>query len=733
MSAENVTPARRSSRLKGKARPSYADLGDELEEPAAGPSTAAQKDYKPPAKRPRKSVSKANADQAGTPAKAVGPRGRRRTLSKLVDMPLDILFEVFGHLHPYDLLQLSRTTKALRNILMHRSAITIWRNARQNVEDLPDCPPDLTEPAYANLLFDHHCHFCVRARVMTVLWTSRVRACKPCLKEHFTPLFDLLVAAAEHLPGPRQLIETSSMVPLEYHNHKLYVRNDHAQELLERIKACKGDEAALKELENERTAAANVLKDSAVELTEWQIKQNTKRTIDLYDLRERRRKQIVERLCQLGYGEDLQWMTSERVEQFIEHPLVKQAKELTDRIWNNIKAPMIAFALEARTERLMRLRCAHYINRLALVRDIVVPFLVPRPMHASLPSVADFSYWTPDFRHMLGEPRDTFYGPLQLPEDELDELLRESVKEWRGAMARRLFGMIRDAERAAAPATTSAPASTSASVKVEGQDSNEAGPSAGTSIVTPSAPQPDPTPEQITARVCSACTWFRCTNTACGALLEYPRVLAHRCAHAPPPVNLHPTTDAEDLRNAYALVLEELPWNFAGDAVVYDLRAQAAAEKVVRACGRDPGRTHGWEMERTKARLVCSLCSVDGQACVMTWKRAVAHVCDHAAAGQDAKLTRLSKRDARIVRRLEPLRLAPFFSCVYKMWGCVRCHVGPPMTMVEVFEHCMDEHGIDTPWEEDDYDVHPDAEAERGVPAHDVFWDASLFLTPIRR
>lgn len=75
-------------------------------------------------------------------------------------MPLDILYEVstknlhviikfqlyvayfqiFGHLRPYDILRIARTTKALRKTLMMRSAISVWKGARSNVEGLPDCP-----------------------------------------------------------------------------------------------------------------------------------------------------------------------------------------------------------------------------------------------------------------------------------------------------------------------------------------------------------------------------------------------------------------------------------------------------------------------------------------------------------------------------------------------------------------------------------------------------------------
>lgn len=66
-------------------------------------------------------------------------------------------------MHPYDLLKLARTTKTLRNILMSRSAITIWRTALQNVANtgLPEVPPDLTEPEFVNLAFDPYCHVCV--------------------------------------------------------------------------------------------------------------------------------------------------------------------------------------------------------------------------------------------------------------------------------------------------------------------------------------------------------------------------------------------------------------------------------------------------------------------------------------------------------------------------------------------------------------------------------------------
>lgn len=62
------------------------------------------------------------------------------------------------HLQPMDLLNLARTSKPFRELLMHRSAARFWKSARRNIDGLPDCPPDLSEPEYANLCFDAHCH-----------------------------------------------------------------------------------------------------------------------------------------------------------------------------------------------------------------------------------------------------------------------------------------------------------------------------------------------------------------------------------------------------------------------------------------------------------------------------------------------------------------------------------------------------------------------------------------------
>ena len=41
---------------------------------------------------------------------------------------------------------------------MDKSSGFVWKTARRQAKGLPDCPLDLTEPEYANLVFYARCH-----------------------------------------------------------------------------------------------------------------------------------------------------------------------------------------------------------------------------------------------------------------------------------------------------------------------------------------------------------------------------------------------------------------------------------------------------------------------------------------------------------------------------------------------------------------------------------------------
>ncbi|KAL0577163.1 hypothetical protein V5O48_004840 [Marasmius crinis-equi] len=92
-------------------------------------------------------------------------------------MPLDILYKILCLLTPYDLLRLSRTSKNLRKILMSKSSLFVWKACRENA-GVPDPLPSINEPAFARLLFDPHCHFCLTAVVQ--IMETMARCCDEC-------------------------------------------------------------------------------------------------------------------------------------------------------------------------------------------------------------------------------------------------------------------------------------------------------------------------------------------------------------------------------------------------------------------------------------------------------------------------------------------------------------------------------------------------------------------------
>jgi len=89
------------------------------------------------------------------PAQAPNRRALRRLLTVL---PIELVYEIFGHTHPVDLIMLTRSNKLLRSYLMSKSSSSVWQEARKNVAGgTPSCPSDLSEPQFAHLLFMPEC------------------------------------------------------------------------------------------------------------------------------------------------------------------------------------------------------------------------------------------------------------------------------------------------------------------------------------------------------------------------------------------------------------------------------------------------------------------------------------------------------------------------------------------------------------------------------------------------
>ncbi|TFK83497.1 hypothetical protein K466DRAFT_554991, partial [Polyporus arcularius HHB13444] len=109
-----------------------------------------------------------------------------KSLSGLPDLPIDILFEIFSNIAPKDLLHLSRTTQAFRQLLLDRRSTTVWKAARQRTfPGAPECPEDVSEPFWANLVFgDAVCGNCGAKNIRRVFFELRRRLCASCIKKN---------------------------------------------------------------------------------------------------------------------------------------------------------------------------------------------------------------------------------------------------------------------------------------------------------------------------------------------------------------------------------------------------------------------------------------------------------------------------------------------------------------------------------------------------------------------
>ncbi|KAI0723984.1 hypothetical protein C8T65DRAFT_628118 [Cerioporus squamosus] len=718
MSDCSTRTLRRSSRLRTK------HYLPEPEQPTGNGSVSAPEDMdERPAKRRRKNKPSNAGVASGSCTSTQGKGSRRKkSLSMLPHMPLDILYEILSHLHPYDLLHLARTTKAFRVLLMSRSAVTVWKHARENVPGLPDCPSDLSEPAYANLLFDPHCHFCIKARVWTVMWTLRVRCCKACSKDKgiLATVGDIVRALS---PRYNQF-KNQVMLPEEFVNDSLYCLKADLNKLLERLDACDDDEEAIQAVVTEHVDAAKERRKSVADLEAWRDAETMRRKEERTILTFRRRIQILERLDQSGYTEELKYVPDDLYERFTENAFVNQPKELTDRIWNNIKESMFAWAEEVRTHYLMQQRCQHYIDRLRIMSDELADIVESHPFPQIVPSVADLSWHIPFYRDLMEKDRDVAITPEDLVPENMGPFLEGLVILWRVDMARRLYPMIPVEARPPLKdfkCTCGHHESSGTATSADG--GGEAGNSTNTGY-------------DLAAILKASTTWFRCTVEGCRGLLDFPRILAHECAKRAPPLNLHPQNEDDDLRNAYNIALGEVPWNLAGDCVTYDMDAHRATEVVLRLTledgDKDPWKTEKWALDDLDKRYVCGECSTDGLLCVMPWRVAVEHLISDEHRGKVVALTVLNERDRTWVINREPECSQDMIIDVWKMWGCVDCR-SSAMTLSDTLLHFLEDHSMALPQVGVDYDIHPDAVTAGDAPASELHYPERMFTTPILR
>ncbi|KAF8963884.1 hypothetical protein BDZ97DRAFT_1818344 [Flammula alnicola] len=683
------------------------------------------------ATRKRRKITKNTSQAEATADKAAEQKTTQRSRKKpyklpgLPGMPLDVLFEIFKHLMPYDLLKLARITKDFRSLLLNKSSISVWRAALHNVPGLPECPPGMSEPAWANLVFFPHCYYC-QTHSPNVEWRFGVRICLKCSKEHLGDLRQQIRQKFFHEEFEKNAFirigseAIQSVIPtrLAKRGVKLHLLSDY--DAVEKEYNSLDEESRQAYICERKRVVQDIIKHANL-CEAWEKSQTQNRDTELSQLREERRRGIIQKLEELGWASEIQ--SIRLPDSFAQHKLVNRPQRLTDRIWANIKDEILEYMQQMRDKRLER----DY--------KISENQLMPEP---------------PDFcmfdrvQEILNKPANVEVNVSTF--DSVVPLLPELIATWRQGIHEKMALVVKQG------------------VVVQGQqpvyqdeyDYDSDG--IFYAKYHPPAPVVRLSDEESAQKLKLASTAFKCKfcisandydsdyydywddpyASDCYTPLPsrplfYPQVLGHL-----PCLVRTSSSDFLDLfynpqRDASTFLgyglHERKTWNC--NMMSYDVAGSTAAETIVKMAGLDPVVATSEDMERLNLRFICRKCSEKKPAVGQTdrekgkddkddqsdseapikvalydWRAMVRHSMDQHGI-DNISVTRVKAEELGddILTAEDNLRIK-----TTPEWACVHCLDMPaekePRKLAEVKAHLLERHQIASPVINEDYFQH---------------------------
>ncbi|KAI9507306.1 hypothetical protein F5148DRAFT_134881 [Russula earlei] len=395
-------------------------------------------------------VTSGKASSSSSPAKSKRAGTSRRVKGRLQNMlllPLDALFMIFSKLGPMDLVNLSRTSKDLRQLLMSRKSMWVWITARQKAgaTSVPDPPEDMSEPAWALLLFGPAvCSECSRQNIHRVDFALRRRLCIPCRKRNlvFSPRF------RSHCPGLKESV--MDLLPYTriggwtqwhasssrfYWKPDLYEMGKKLAELEEDRDAGKpGARQRLKSFRAERILLVDSVVQSSAEFEKWAKVEAGIQAQNYRERRMQRREALKERILASGFDSvDLNWIGWSAV------PGANVDKPLTEKVWKYIRNKVEIKLNAARKARLFAERCQreriYHHKSTQCYSDLLRQVLPMQRLYLpSLSQVDELSC----FRELRNPDRDEqpaewVHAAAQLP---------ESLSEWMSERRSKCTGLL---------------------------------------------------------------------------------------------------------------------------------------------------------------------------------------------------------------------------------------------------------------------------------------------------
>ncbi|KAG2056845.1 hypothetical protein BDR06DRAFT_931848 [Suillus hirtellus] len=565
---------------------------------------------------------------------------RRGRLDLMPTMNLDILFHILSFLSPMDLLNLSRTSKDFRNLLLQRSSASVWKIARLQVDDLPDCPQDMSEPQYANLAFYPHCHDCDRV-VRSVLWPLRARYCPRCIGENTLDQwstasrfpwtvnfnsYDLPHAIIYGTGRPKQLFLKKALDEL-----RAELSKTPADEM----------EALLRE---KRTNAAEVMKH-AERCQQWLEYVASSRKLELDAIRRARQDDIVTRLTEAGYRPELDYVNKFWLEDHLGTSF-KEPKPLNQKSWDRMRPDLIT-ALDK--VRMRRIEDKVYGPRRQILMDEYKKYLQdPPPADAAfdlMPHAVNVAEFDP-FRVIITSPESATITATSFVS--AFQQLPDFVSSWRAKIDREFLDLIR------------CPESQGDGGKQEDADCLQL-----------------------------ATATFIVESGSDRRLLMYPEVLSWPGFFTPAPVTL--------FDEVYLLQVKQFEcrmWSAVRHLPQISVFEGTAA--VVQAASLDPKTTRREHMDELDARFACGKCSTPGSKVVMTWDMAVMHSyrLHRDLQPEEIKWTMIEGEELENVKDYEKEAKPPVKADAIVYCALCQHHVRDARSLTFIQNHLAEIHGI---------------------------------------
>ncbi|KAH9951402.1 hypothetical protein B0H21DRAFT_718883 [Amylocystis lapponica] len=488
-------------------------------------------------------------------------RGKRGLLKHFPKMPLDVVIEIFAHLDPGDLLNLARTDKEFRAFLMSRRSAFVWKTARRNIKDFPECPPHLSEPAYANLAFSPYCHECLRGNVQTVLWYFNVRYCNKCKKQKTTSHRNISPQLFAYGAG---LLCTMDVYPNRVHIPEVL----EVEKVLNSANNKIGEDDYVKE----RRASVRRIMDHAGLCADWLRKKTIEQSEEKEITRCQRWNDILEKLREIGYSEELE--DRETRYKLRKLPQAQLSKPLTDRAWLNIRADLIAtlgpsLKDQRENERLNKAHAELIQNALTVLKEVILEhYGTLKPAQVDqMPLFEDLAHLS-QIRYSLDIPLEDLQSlDISTLRDHWRASLPQLILTWQNNIKAELTAMI-----------------------IQAMD----------------------IPEDVDV-LALAVAIFDCTT--CGRVLRYPALLVHGCMHP-----LSGSWEYDTYGRLVCSVGEPLLWK---SSVVSFSSTLERTRPIMQACGLPIERTDVQRIENLGVR-VCAIERDNPQVrMVMTWRAAV--------------------------------------------------------------------------------------------------------------